>query len=121
MLALRVGLASVLMLACAAGSYFSLHCLLWCCQRTGSHSYVSLVSHAWGHHAWGPRLRDLTLASIVTLQFGTIVASVNALADIFASVPTSVLSGGGGRDKEILPATSFNLSKSSFIGWNGIV
>ena len=84
------------MLACAAGSYFSLLCLLWCCQRTGCHSYVSLVSHA-----FGPRLRDFTLFSIMTLQFGTLVISVNILADIWASVATSVLASmppdpGGG-------------------------
>jgi hypothetical protein len=81
----------------------------------------SLVHHAWGHHAWGPRLRDLTLASIVTLQFGTIVASVNALADIFASVPTSVLSGGGGRVNQIIPATSFYTFRVLVHRVNGIV
>jgi amino acid permease len=66
------------------------------CQRTGCHSYVSLVSHA-----FGPRLRDFTLFSIMTLQFGTLVASVNDLADIWASVATSVMASmppepGGG-------------------------
>lgn len=82
-------LATALLLTCAAGSYFSLHCLLYCCQRTGCHSYVALASHA-----FGPRTRDFTQAAIITLQFGTIVASVNALTDLFTSVASSVLPAG---------------------------
>jgi hypothetical protein len=39
-------------------------------------------------------MRNFTQAAIITLQFGTIVASVNALTDLFTSVASSVLPAG---------------------------
>ena len=45
-------------------------------------------------HAFGPRVRHFTQGAIITLQFGTIVASVNALTDLFTSVASSVLPAG---------------------------